>query len=332
MSKPAATFYLLHGTDELRIEKEVDKLRAQMTDSPNGDMNVSEFDGESTSVAEILNAAMSFPFLADRRLVIVKGLVAWITRKGAGETGKQAVERLAAGVAALPEWARLVLVERDKLPDTNKIVKLARETPTAFEKAFVVPKDSSAWITKRAADAYGAQIDPHAAHALASVTTDDLRRADNELVKLVSYVDGARPISEEDVALLTPYVAEANLFEMVDALTEGRGKVALGLLYRLLQEKDEDPFRVYGMIVRQFRLLLIAKEHLVSGGRRDTMKEALGTNSDFVVDKASRQSRAFSLAQLEDIYRVLMDYDLKMKTGQIDPLLALDLFIAGLAK
>ena len=332
MSKPAATFYVFHGTDELRIEEEVEKFRAQMNESPNGEMNISEFDGESTSVPEILNAVTSYPFLADRRLVIVKGLVAWITRKGAGETGKNAVERLAADVPVLPEWARLVLVERDKLPDNNKIIKLARETSTGMEKAYVVPKDSSAWITKRAADAYNAQIDPHAAHALASVTGDDLRRADNELVKLVSYVEGARPISEEDVALLTPYVAEANLFEMVDALTEGRGKVALALLYRLLQEKDEDPFRVYSMIVRQFRLLLIAKEHLAFGGRREGLKEALGTGSDFVVEKASRQSRAFSLEQLEDIYRTLLDYDLRMKTGRIEPQLALDLFIARLSR
>jgi DNA polymerase III subunit delta len=331
MSK-TASFYIFHGTDELRIEEEVEKFRAQMGDSSNAEMNISEFDGEATSVPEILNAATSYPFLADKRLVIVKGLIAWITRKGAGETGKQAVERLVTTLPTLPEWSRLVMVERDKLLDTNKLIKLARETSTGLEKAFVVPKDTSSWITKRAADAYGAQIDPHAAHALATVTGDDLRRADNELIKLVSYVDGARPITEEDVDLLTPYVAEANLFEMVDALAEGRGKVALALLYRLLQEKDEDPFRVYGMIVRQFRLLLIAKEHLTFGGRRDGLKEALGTNSDFVADKTSRQSRAFSLEQLEDIYRTLMDYDLKMKTGRIEPLLALDLLIAGLSR
>src|SRR5262249_29280521 len=146
---------------------------------------------------------------------------------------------------------------------------------------------------------------------------NDLRRADNELIKLVSYVDGARPINEEDVALLTPYVAEARVFDMVDALAEGRANAALHMLHRLLAEKDEDPFRVYGMIVRQFRLLLTAKEFLASGGYPNQMAESLGMNA-YVAKKMAQQSRVFSLGQLERIYRALLDYDIRMKTGRID--------------
>jgi DNA polymerase-3 subunit delta len=225
----------------------------------------------------------------------------------------------------------VVFVERDKLSDSHKIIKLARETPSGYEKAFTAPKDSTGWIMKRAADEYSAQIEPQAAQALASVTGDDLRRADNELVKLVSYVDGERPISEADVELLTPYVAEATTFQLVDAIAEGRGKAALAYLHRLLQEKDEDPFKVYGMIIRQFRLMLLAKEHLLLTGRMDSLQGALGV-SDFVAKKAAQQSRRYTLAGLEEIYRTLQDQDLKMKTGRIEPRLALDLLIAGVAR
>lgn len=331
MAKPAVTFYIFHGSDDLRVQEEVENMRAQMGDSPDAEMNISEFDGEATPVAEILNAAMSYPFLAERRLVIVRNLLVWITRKGAGETGKQALQQLSEALPRLPEWSRLVFVERDKLPDSHKIVKLAREQASGYEKAFTVPKDSSGWITKRALEAYNAQIEPRAAQALASVTSDDLRRADNELIKLVCYVDGQRPISEKDVELLTPYVAEATAFQLVDAIAEGRGRAALNFLYRLLQEKDEDPFRVYGMIVRQFRLLLLAKEHLNRTGRMDGLQEALGASSDYVAKKAAQQSRRFSLQDLETLYRLLQDYDWQMKTGRIDPLLAIDLFIAQLS-
>lgn len=332
MSKSNITFYVLHGNDGLRLEEEVRKLRAQMGDSPDAAMNISEFEGETTSAAEILNAAMSYPFLADKRLVIVKDLLAWITRKGAGESGKQAVEQLINGLPQLPDWSKLVFVERDKLPEGNKILKLARETPSGYEKSFTAPKDSTQWILKRAADEYQAQIDARAAQALASVTGNDLRRADNELAKLVDYVNGERPISEADVELLTPYVAEATTFQLVDAIAEGRGKAALDYLHRLLREKDEDPFKVYGMIIRQFRLLLLAKEHLTLTGSRAGLKEALNTGSDYVANKTAEQSRRFSLADLEEIYRALQDYDLKMKTGRIKPELALDMFIAALSR
>ena len=329
----AVTFYILHGNDNLRMEEELSQMRAQMGDSPNAEMNIAEFDGETARVAEIMNAATSFPFLADKRLVIVRGLIGWITRKGAGETGKRAVEQLVNDLPQLPEWSRVVFVERDKLAASNKLLKLAQQDSAGYEKAFSAPKDSTSWILARAKEVYEAEMEPRAANALASVTGEDLRRADNELVKLVSYVDGERPITEEDVARLTPYVAEANIFNMVDAMALGQSDKAMTLMHRLLEDDPrDDGFGLFAMIVRQFRLLLIAKEHLMLTGSRQGLAEALGTRSRFVADKAAEQSRNFTLEQLESIYRSLQDTDLKMKTGRIEPRLALDLIVAGLSR
>jgi DNA polymerase-3 subunit delta len=330
MSKTTPTFYIFHGDDDLRIAEETEKMRAKMGTDANADLNISEFDGTQTGVSEILGAALAFPFLSDKRLVIVKDLLAHITRKGAGETGKKAVDLLLDELPRLPEWTRLVFVEREQIKDSNKILKLAQTAPNGYEKSFSVPKDSTQWIIKRAQEAYNAVIEPIAASALASVTVGDLRRADNELFKLVSYVDGARPITEADVALLTPYVAEANLFAMVDALAEGRGGDAEKMLHSLIKEPD-DVFGIYGMVIRQFRLLLLVKEHLTSGGSPGDISEKLGI-SRFPAEKLARQSRAFTVPQLERIYRTLHDYDVKMKTGRIKAELALDLLIAGLSR
>jgi len=329
-AKSPKTFYILHGDDDFSLEQEVANLRSRMGDD-NGGLNTSEFEGASASPAEVINAVSSYPFLSDKRLVIVKGMIGWITRKGAGETGKKAVELLANALPTLPEWARLVFVERQTLPDSNKLVKLAKELENGYEKAFGAPKDSTGWILRRAKDAYGAEIQPPAAAALASVIGNDLRRADNEIVKLVSYVDGGRAITEADVSLLTPYVAEAEIFKMVDSLAEGRGGEALAMMHRLLMEKDNDPFKIYGMIVRQFRLLLTAKEFLVGGGYPNQMAEELHMNP-YVAKKLTQQARAFTLPQLEQVYRALLDNDIRMKTGRIEPRLALDLLVAGLAR
>src|SRR5262245_49147432 len=129
MTKSTPTFYIFHGDDDFRIEEEVRRIRERMAESPNGDLNTSEFDGTAVSVSESIAAATAYPFLGDRRLVIVKDLLAWITRKGAGETGKKAVAMLDSELAHLPEWTRLVFVEREKLSDSNKILKLAQSTP-----------------------------------------------------------------------------------------------------------------------------------------------------------------------------------------------------------
>jgi len=331
MTKTAPTFYIFHGDDDLRIEEEVQKMRAKMGTTPNADLNTSDYDGVSIEAAEVLASASAYPFLADKRMVIVRGMLSWITRKGAGEIGKKAVERLATELPTLPDTARVVFWEREKLADSNKVLKSAREHERGFEKAFESPKDGTQWIIKRASEQYGVQIEPQAAAALASVTTGDLRRADNELFKLVAYTDGKRAIRESDVELLTPYVAEATVFQFADAIAEGRGSLALTLLNRL-KEQQEDVFPIYGMIVRQFRLLLLAKSHLAMGGYTNTLGEAIGTKSSFVVEKVAKQSRLFSLDQLEQIYRTLQSYDKQMKTGEIKPELALDLLIGSLTR
>lgn len=326
------TFYLLYGEDDLSRDEALARLRAGMGDGPEAEMNITELDGESASVAEIISSAKSFPFLADKRLVIVKGLIAHLTRKGAGETGKKQLERLLDELPTLPVYARLVLVERGTLRSNARIVKLAQAM--GYCRSFDAPKDSSAWIRQRAREEYKAAIEPQAAIALASITGNDLRRADNELVKLVSYVDADRPITEADVAVLTPYVAEANVFDMVDALSTGDGRKALSLMHQVLEQDPGDPgFGLFALITRQFRLLLLVREHLDTGGSSNekAIASALGIHP-YPAQKLAVQSRAFSLPQLEQIYRRLQQYDHDMKTGRIQPRLALELLVASLAQ
>ena len=168
MTTPPKTFYLLHGDDDFTLEQEVSALRAKMGAADNADLNTSEFEGADVSVAEVLSAVSSYPFLSDRRLVIVKGMIGWITRKGAGETGKKAVEQLISALPNLPEWARLVFIERQALADSNKLIKLAKELPNGYEKAMKPPGDSTSWITRRVREFYNAEIEPRAAAAKAS--------------------------------------------------------------------------------------------------------------------------------------------------------------------
>jgi DNA polymerase-3 subunit delta len=324
------TFYLLYGDDDLARDAALAKYRANM--GAGADLNLSEFDGENVSVPQVLNAVSSYPFLAEQRMVIVKGLIAHLNRKGGGESAKKDLERLLEDLPKLPAYARLILVESEAPRKDSKIVKLATEK--GYCKAFEAPKDSSEWILKRAKTEYQADIDRTAAEALASVVGNDLRRADHELVKLVCYVNGERAITEADVALLTPYRSEANVFELIDAVAAGQARTALQLVNRTLEQDPSDPgFGLFALITTQFRRLLLVREHLDSGGSADKNAIAeLLSIKPYPAEKLARQSRQFRLADLERIYRRLHKYDYDMKLGRIKPRMALDLFIASLSR
>ena len=329
MSTPQ--FYILHGDDLIRRGEELARMRGLLGED--GDLNCSEFDGAVTLLPDILAAAKSLPFLADKRLVIVRGLIRHITRKGAGQTGRMAADQLIAELPRLPEYARLVLAEDERLPVSNRVLKAARTMPNGYISEFKKPQNLSRWIQQRATDEYDAEITPRAANAIAQVVNDDLLRADNELCKLVAYVDGERPISEEDVAALTPYVPEANVFELVDAIALGNGKRALELIQQALHDNPRDPgFGLFGLIARQFRLLLMTRDHLDSGGgaQPNVLAAALGAHP-FTASKLPTQARRFQAEQLDTILKRLQRYDQDIKTGRIEPRLALDLLVTSLA-
>jgi DNA polymerase-3 subunit delta len=328
MSARPPTFYVLHGPDEFTLRGQLQVMRAQMGDPSIAELNVITLDGKNASAADVLSSARAMPFLSDKRLVIVEEMLTWLARKGAGQTGKTELERLTDGLAHLPDWARIVFVEPGTLPDRHPILQLAKTQPGGYHKHFDPPRNVVRWIANQAREAYSAEIESRAAVALADVVGDNLRAADSELAKLAAYANGERPISEADVALLTPYVSQANVFEMVDAIGRRDGATAARLLHRLLE--DDDPLQLFGMIIRQFRLLLLAREHLNDGGSAKEIGKALGIHP-FVGEKLAGQVRHFSLDQLEKSYRFLLDTDVGIKTGKVDAVLALDLLLAGIS-
>jgi len=317
MSKRTPTFYVLHGPDEFSCRAQVQAMRAQMGDPSLVELNTIVLDGKNASAADVISSASAMPFLGDKRLVIVEGMLSWLARKGAGKSGKAQLDALVEGLGQLPPHARVVFVENETLPDKHPILQLAKTDPGGYHKLFDPPRDATRWIMAQARHEYRTEIEPRAAAALAALIDKDLRAADSELAKLAA-----------DVALLTPYVAEADVFEMVDALGRRDGAAAVRLLHRLLD--NDDPLRLFGMIVRQFRLLILAREYLDGGGAPGQMGATIGVHP-YVAEKLARQVRAFSLDQLEMIYHFLLETDIGIKTGKVSDVLALDLLVAGVA-
>jgi DNA polymerase-3 subunit delta len=88
---------------------------------------------------------------------------------------------------------------------------------------------------------------------------------------------------------------------------------------------------IFGMIVRQYRLLIQMREHLDSGGTVGSASQALNMSS-YVAKKMGSQVRHYRLDQLERVYRHLFEIDTQIKNGEIEPRLALEKFIARMSK
>jgi DNA polymerase-3 subunit delta len=157
----------------------------------------------------------------------------------------------------------------------------------------------------------------------------DTRQAAQEITKLLTYVNWSRPVTAADVEALSPLTAEPDVFAMVDALAAGKIGRAQRLLHRLLEAQDA--FSTWGMIVRQFRLLLLAREVLDDRGGEPEAVKAMGVPL-FVARKALGQARGFTMPRLEAIYHKLLEIDEAAKTGRMPLDVGMDILLVELAE
>jgi len=315
-------FYIFHGDDTHSQRETLAELMARMGDPSMLELNTTRF-GAALDVGQLRQACDSIPFLAKRRVVIVEDALSQ-------SSTRNLVDQLIDYLPNLPESTRLFFLESQPLRRNSRLLRFAEEQENGYVREFSRPEGRALerWVAQRAEEKGGA-LTPRAVHLLITSIGSELAVLDNEIEKLVLYSGDDGPVSEEDVERLCPYVAEASIFDMVDALGNRDGRSAAILLQRKVNE-GADPFFLFAMIVRQFRLLIQVKELALDGQRPPAIAKSAGIHS-FVAGKLHQQSQQFSLEQLEHIYAHLLEIDVSVKTGQNDMLTALNLFVAGLA-
>lgn len=315
-------FHLFHGQDSYSQRETLAALLAKEGDPDMLSLNTTRLDGK-VSFGELQAACDAMPFLARVRVVLVQDLFSSMP-------DKTFVEKLEGYLPNLPTTTRLIFLESQTLPDNHRIVRLARDNKLGYVKKFELPKgdELERWVREHVAER-GGRITPQAAGLLAANVGGDLGALTNEIEKLVLYKGSDALIDTDDVALLSPYAAEGNIFELVDALGNRQGARAAELFQQKINE-GADPFYLFSMFIRQFRLLLQARALLDAGERPAGIAEQL-KQRPFVAEKLARQARNFTLPQLEAIYRRLLAIDVETKTGKADLLTALYLLVGGVA-
>lgn len=316
------------GNDEYALRQQAKRFDALFSDPTTAEMNTSRLDARAISENELNNAVSSMPFLASQRLVILEN----VSKRYGGQEGHK---KFTTFLESVPPFTQLVILDHEEVREkdipNHWMVKWAtKHAEIAEARAFLLPKarEMPAWIVAEA-KRQGGNIEPGAAARLAEMTGENTRQAAQEITKLLTYVNYAHPIGLEDVEAVSIVTASADVFELVDALGNRDGKKSQRLLHRLLEERDA--FELFGMVVRQFRLLTIAREVMDENGTLEEAVSALGTHP-FVAEKAWSQARKFSMETLTSIYRRLLAMDEAAKTGVMPLDLALDAFIVELTR
>src|SRR5512134_2194228 len=314
----------LYGNDEFAISRKLKEFGSDFTDPTSAEMNTAHLDARSLSENDLNNAVNAMPFLAKRRLVLLENPSSKYNNPSARKKFLEFIEKT-------PETTRLVIYESVEPKEAEKhwLLKWSEKNKERIQpRAFMLPrmKEMAGWIMNETKN-QGGQIEPRAAEMLKDMVGVDTRQAGMEIAKLLAYVNWARPVTSQDVEAVCIVTSQQSVFDFVDALANGNGKSAQHLLHRLLE--NEDPFSVWGMVVRQFRLLIQAREILDGRGNKDDVARALGVHP-FVAEKTTQQAARFSIDSLERIYHRLLNIDEGVKTSQVTLDLAMDMLVVEL--
>jgi len=318
--------YFLYGNDEFAISRRLKAFEADFPDPTSADMNTARLEARTMTENDLNTAVNAMPFLAPKRLVLLADPSARYSKPAQRKKFEEFVEKV-------PETARLVIHETIEPRDVNKhwLVKwTGRNGKLVKTQSFMLPRlwEMTGWIVNET-KSQGGEIEPAAAAKLAEMVGVDTRQAGQEIAKLLAYVNWERQVRVQDVEAVSIVTAQESIFDFVDALAVGNSKSAQRLLHRLLE--NEDAFSLWGMVIRQFRLLLLAREVLDARGGKDEVARALGVHP-FVAEKTTGQAHNFTLPVLEKIYHRLLEIDEEAKTGQVALDLALDTLVVELTR
>lgn len=301
--------YLLAGEEPLLREDALRALRGAVLAAAADSFDFDRFEGARLAPGALQDAVRTLPVLAPRRLVLVEEPES--SRAGLVD----ALPELLAELAAAATCALVVVAAK---PDRRaRWVK-------AFGRGVVdcsAPGRSAeiAAFVRREAERQGVALERGAAELLAERAGPQLLWLRHEIAKLALLAGAGRAVSRAHVAAGTQDAADAPIWDLTDAIGEGRAGDALAVLVRLLAAGAPPPV-LLGSIVSHFRRLLrVAHGGQVSG-------------PPFVQRKLSQQARRLGAQRLKASLDAIHDTDLALKgAGSLRPELALERLVLALS-
>jgi DNA polymerase-3 subunit delta len=260
-------------------------------------------------------------------------------------------ELLAFIEAAAPPLAVLLLTAsavdaRKRLSKRLRDLGVVVDFSTERERSGALSRDTVVGIVRHIARQFGKQVAPAAEDLVLLRAGNQSSTLAMEMEKLCLYA-GERPtITEDDVRVVFRDMAESWIFDFTAALASRQLRRALPLLRGLL-EQGEPPLRLLGMIAREVRLLLTARECLddaVLGAWRADIsfnmfqshvlphldaetREVFGNAHPFALFRRFQDASRVDRQALRSALTQLSNLDVRSKSSRSDPAILLEAFV-----
>lgn len=281
--------------------------------SIHGGLALERIDGQEADFDKIREALTGLPFLAARKMVILR----------AGSANKQFADQFEQLLNDIADTTNLILVE-PKLDRRTAYYKSLKKMTDFREFPELDANGLARWLVETARSG-GGSLEPRDASYLVERVGSNQQLLSNELEKLLLYDS---KISRRTIDLLTEPTPQSTIFQLLEAAFAGHPKRVLELYAEQRAQKVE-PLEIVAMLAWQLRVLAIIK---TAGSRPADEIASEARINPFVVRKSQAIARDLTLGEVKKLVADLLKIDVASKRTSIDSDEALQHYLLKLSK
>ncbi|MDX2493776.1 MAG: DNA polymerase III subunit delta [Desulfuromusa sp.] len=318
-SNQVPSLLFLYGQEPYLIQQAARSVRQAVLPNDKDDFNDNQFYGKEAAAESILEAAMTFPVFAEKRLVTVKD---------AHQLPATELEKLLPYIQnPVPETCLLFIA--DKIDSRRKFFQQFKKYGDLVEFKPLSDREIPQYI-RNSLNQQDVKISADAVDLFCSMVGGNLHEIHAELNKLLTYIGSATLVDIVDVQAVVSRGRAENIFELGNAVGRGDTAKALTLIMRL-SAAGEAPLKILSLLVLHFRRLWKVRELQVQKRPANEIAKVAGV-PPFVVDGLIRQGKKFSRNDFLRAFELFLETDLAMKSSGADAGALLDSLILRLVR
>ena len=265
-----------------------------------GDMAVERLDGEEASYERTLEAAQTLPFLASRKLVVLRA-------PGANKEFAEKFEDFVKNMADTTD----IIINEPKLDKRLSYYKQLKKL-TDFKDFVVLDASGLTRFAAAYANEQGGALAAGNARFLVERVGTDQSTVQNELDKLLAYDP---KITRASIELLTEKTPQSSVFELLEAAFAGNAK-RTAELYAEQRALKVEPQQIIAMLAWQLHVLALV---LTAKGRTAEVIAREARLNPYVVRKSQGLASRLTFTRLKELVASLRELDVRTKTEGIIP-------------
>lgn len=303
--------YYFYGQERFLIYEAIERIRGAFLGGHGDGYQYYHLYGDEVSIEELIELLTTVPFGKSKRRMVCF--------RPTGRLNASDKDLINAYCDRPMKETVLLLISDDADLRTSFFKALKEKTILArFYPLF--ENQIPSWI-KRQGKRIEIDITQDAAQLMVDLVGKDLDILWNELQKIAIYLHPKKRIGDKDIEDVIGNIRVFSIFELIRSLGEKEQIKSINILKQLL-ESGQSPIGMIALIAKHFHRLHNVKILLEKGKSQTEISKDMGITSMFVKEYI-QQSRIFTMKEIKDIFRLLLETDLQLKGSSLSHLLIL---------